>query len=113
MTTTELLDEIRDRAKDRTLASTLLLTKINNEYDQSNLQITNVNEDHFFTETTLVVTSLKGPYSLPADFAKFRALIAPSGAFVGQVSPANESQPYGWYFSGTVLTSGVARKQIT
>lgn len=111
MTSLEILAEIKDRAQDNTLDDGYLLTKINNEYDQTNLAITNLNEDYFLTpKTDFAITTSPGPYTLPADFAKFRALIAPSGEFIDQVNPATRRKPYGWYFSGT---TSAGLKKIT
>jgi hypothetical protein len=102
MTVSEIIAEIKDRAQDGTLQDSVLLTKINNEYDQTNLAITNLNEDYFFAENAaFAITSSQGPYTLHATFSKMRALITPSSGFVNQVSPADPRKPYGWYFSGT------------
>jgi hypothetical protein len=103
MTVSEILAEIKSRAVDPNLGDPELLTRINNEYDQTNLAIINLNEDYFFTEKTdLAITSSLGPYNLPSDFSKFRALIPPSGSpYVSQVSPADDRKPYGWYLAGT------------
>src|SRR5260370_40859521 len=103
MTVSDILTEIKDRAQDNTLDHGRLLARMNNEYDQTNLRIINLNEDYFFTESTLAVTTSPGPYNLPSDFGKFRALIPPSaGSIVKQVSPADPRMPYGWDISATI-----------
>lgn len=104
MTVTEILDEVKNRAVDPNLQNSDLLVKINNEYDQTNLAITNLNEDYFLTEEPFTVTDDQ-TYLLPEDFAKMRVFIAPSGILVPQVSPADPAQPYGWYFAGSQVGS--------
>lgn len=103
MTTQEILDEIRSRSGDNTLQDTVLLTKVNNEYDQTNLAIINLNEDYFHDETTIAVTSSLGPYSFPATFAKLRGLFRPDDTIVKQRRPTDRKNAnrYGWYLAGT------------
>lgn len=113
MTVAQIIAEIKSRAHDSGLGDDLLLTRVNNEYHQTNLAIINLNEDYFFTTATLAITTSLGPYELPADFGKFRALIAPSEEFIDQASPADENKPFGWFFSGTRLSSGVVNKRLS
>lgn len=112
MTTQEILDEIRARAGDTTLQDSILLTKVNAEYDQTNLQITNLNEDYFYEESTVTVSSSVGPYLFPAAFAKLRGLYRPDETMVKQRRPTDRKKRYGWYLAGT-NTAGVKQFKFT
>ena len=113
MTTQEILDEIRSRSGDNTLQDSVLLTKINNEYDQTNLAIINLNEDYFYEEDVIPVTSASvGPYSFPANFAKIRGLFRPDESIVRQRRPTDRKLRYGWYLAGTT-PAGVKQFKFT
>lgn len=112
MTTQEILDEIRSRAGDPNLQDSVLLTKINAEYDQTNLQIINLNEDYFYEESNIAVTTALGPYSFPSTFAKLRGLFRPDETLVPQRRPTDRKQRYGWFLAGTT-TGGVKLFKFT
>jgi hypothetical protein len=103
MITQELLDEIRSRAGDQNLQDSVLLQKVNAEWDQTNLEITNLNEDYFYEESAVVVTTSVGPYTFPATFAKLRGLFRPDETLVPQRRPTDRKQRYGWYLAGTTV----------
>lgn len=115
MTVSEVISEVQRRSGDFSLGATELLPKINAEYNQTNLAIINLNEDYFLTDKTdFAVTTSLGPYNLPADFGKIRALIPPSGADpIQQANPADPNRAFGWYFSGTVLSGTSILKRIS
>lgn len=112
MTTQEILDEIRSRSGDNTLQDSVLLTKVNAEYDQTNLAITNLNEDYFYEEDTIAVTSSVGPYLFPINFVKIRGLFRPDETLVPQRRPTDRKGSYGWYLAGTT-TAGVKQFKFT
>lgn len=112
MTTQEILDEIRQRSGDPNLGDDILLTKVNNEYDQTNLSITNLNEDYFYEESNITVTTSVGPYSFPATFAKLRGLYRPDETLVPQRRPIDRKRRYGWYLAGTTA-AGVKQFKFT
>jgi len=112
MTTQEILDEIRSRAGDPNLQDSVLLVKVNAEYDQTNLQISNLNEDYFYSESAIAITSSVGPYSFPATFAKLRGLFRPDDTLAPQVRPTDRKGRYGWYLAGTT-TAGVKQFKFT
>jgi hypothetical protein len=112
MTTQEILDEIRSRAGDNNLQDSVLLTKVNAEYDQTNLAITNLNEDYFYEEDTITVTSSVGPYLFPTNFVKIRGLFRPDETMVAQRRPTDRKKKAGWYLAGTT-TAGVKQFKFT
>jgi hypothetical protein len=112
MITQEIIDEVRSRAGDPSLQDSVILTKINNEYDQTNLAIINLNEDYFYQESSIAVTTSLGPYNFPTTFAKLRGLFRPDETSVTQRRPTDRKIRYGWYLAGTTA-AGVKQFKFT